>query len=353
MDFSDIRAYPDKFFQTYWYKILDDPHFKTLVNHLGSGQHLIKNKFIELKNLEQFKIVMIQLVDLIVQKTTKGITFSGVEELKTHKKQGSIFISNHRSTSLDPILFNYMLNKETGETAYNAAGDNLLNTSWLGHLIRLNRGFVVKRNVEDMDEKLLEANKLSLYIKSLIDKGKNVWIAQRNGRAKDGNDQTDSAVLAMLKLSHRDKSWDELSHEIPIIPISMSYEQIPLDTMIARDFLGMIDKSDNQRDSKQVFNEIGEQKRRIHIHVSPRIVGANRGDLVRSLDSNIIRGTRIWQSNTYAAELLKSIGLNKAKPVKWLKDKLMSQDLNIRNALLQLYAAPAINLKNLNNQIGD
>jgi hypothetical protein len=291
---------------------------------------------------------MIQLVDFMVQKTTKGITFSGTDELQINKKQGSIFISNHRSTSLDPIFFNYMLHKETGETAYNAAGDNLLNTSWLGHLIRLNRGFIVKRNVEDMDDKLIEAHKLSQYIRSLVEKGKNVWIAQRNGRAKDGNDQTDSAVLAMLKLSHQEKSWEELSHAIPIIPISMSYEQIPLDTLIARDYLGMIDKSDNQRDSRQVFSEIGEQKRRVHIHVSPRVLGSKRGDLVKSLDSNIIRGTRIWQSNIYALEMLKSLGLKPVKSVKWLKEKLSSQELGIRNALLQLYAAPAINLNNLN-----
>ncbi|MBI9099729.1 MAG: hypothetical protein JEY91_14715, partial [Spirochaetaceae bacterium] len=162
---------------------------------------------------------------------------------------------------------------------------------------------------------------------------------------------TDSAVLAMLKLSHKDKSWEELSREIPIIPISMSYEEIPLDTVIVKDYLGMIDKSDNSRDSSQIFDEIGEKKRRIHIHVSPRIIGSKRGDLVRSLDSNIIGGTRIWQSNKYAAELLKSIGSKKGLPVQWLKDKLLNHEEIIQNALLQLYAAPAINLHKLKNRL--
>lgn len=350
MDFSDIRAYPEKLFTTYWKKILKDPYFKTILNHVGSSHDLMKNKFIGLKNQEQFKSAMIQLIDLMVQKTTKGISFSGTEEMETCKPRGSIFISNHRSTSLDPILFNYMLNKKTGETAYNAAGDNLQNTSWLGHLIRLNRGFIVKRNVEGLDEKLMEAGRLSEYIRSLVEKGKNVWIAQRGGRAKDGNDLTDSAVLAMLKLSYKEKSWDEFSRDIPLIPVSMSYEQIPLDTLIAKDHLGLIDKGDKQRDSKQVFSEIGELKRRIHIHISPRVLGSKRGELVKKLDLKIIGGTRIWPANTYAAELLKSIHNSKEKPVKWLKEKVMNQDANIRNALLQLYAAPAINLRNLNNQ---
>ena len=347
MDFSDIRAYPEKFFNLYWHKIMSDPHFKVLINHLGNGHQKIKDQFYELKNIDQFRTAMVHLVETLVQKTTKEISYSGTEELQTNKGKGSIFISNHRSTSLDPILFNYMLHRETGETAYNAAGDNLLNTSWLGHLIRLNKGFIVKRTVEDFDEKLFEANKLSSYIRSLVEKGKNVWIAQRNGRAKDGNDKTDSAVLAMLKLSHKDKSWEEMSREIPIVPISMSYEEIPLDTLMVKDHLGMIDKSDNQRDSSQIFSEIGEQKRRIHIHVSPRIIGTKRGDLVRNLDSGIIRGTHIWQSNKYAAELLKTIGSKTGKPVQWMKDKLANQDESIRNALLQLYAAPAINLQKL------
>ncbi len=347
MDFSDIRAYPEKFFNLYWDKILGDPHFKILINHLGKGHQKIKDQFLELKSIEQFRTAIAYLVETVVYKTTKEISFSGTEELEANKNRGSIFISNHRSTSLDPILFNYMLHEKTGNTAYNAAGDNLQNTSWLGHLIRLNKGFIVKRMVEDIDEKLHEAKKLSFYIRSLLEKGKNVWIAQRNGRAKDGNDRTDSAVLAMLKLSHKEKSWEDFSNEVPIIPISMSYEEVPLDTLIVKDHLGMIDKSDIQRDSSQIFSEIGEQKRRIHIHVSPRITGLKRGDLVKKLDSGIIGGTRIWQSNKYAAELLKSIGSKKGKPVKWLKDKLINQDESIRNALLQLYAAPAINLHKL------
>lgn len=347
MDFSDIRSYPEKLFSYYWHKIMDDPHFKALFNHLGSNHDALKSKFAALTSMDQFKAAMIHLVEMIVQKTVTGLSFSGVEQLHSHEKQGSIFVSNHRSTSLDPILFNYMLHRETGKTAYNAAGDNLLNTSWLGHLIRLNRGFIVKRKVEDLDQKLIEANKLSHYIRSLVDKGKNVWIAQRNGRAKDGNDLTDSAVLAMLKLSHKDKSWEEFCRDVPIVPVSMSYEEIPLDTLIARDHLGLMDKENPKRDREQILNEIGERKRKIHIHVSERIFGAKRGELVRNLDSSIIRGTKIWKSNSYAAELLKSGDLNGIKPVKWLRDKLKDQEEAIQQAVLQLYAAPALNLRKL------
>jgi len=343
MDFSDIRSYPERIFTTYWNKVTDDPHFKVLLDHLSSHHVSIKKMISSLKTREQFKSFMISMVELLVNKTVESISFSGTGELRNPSKSGSIFISNHRSTSLDPILFNYMLHRETGDTAYNAAGDNLLNTSWLGHLIRLNRGFIVKRNVDDFDQKLHEADKLSHYIRSLVEKGRNVWIAQRNGRAKDGNDMTDSAVLAMLKLSHKEKSWEEFSRDVPLVPVSMSYEEIPLDTFIIRDHLGMTDRADAQRDSGQIFKEIGEKKRKIHIHVSPRVIGSKRGELVKKLDTSIVGGTRIWGSNTYAAELLKSFDSLTEKPVRWLKDKLTGQDEMIQKALLRLYAAPLLN----------
>ncbi|MBN2657304.1 MAG: 1-acyl-sn-glycerol-3-phosphate acyltransferase [Spirochaetales bacterium] len=349
MDFSDIRSYPEKIFSTYWHKVIEDPHFKVLLEHLSRHHLNIRNIVSSLKSHDQFRSLMIQMVELLVMKTVEDISFSGTAELKKPAESGSIFISNHRSTSLDPILFNYMLHGETGNTAYNAAGDNLLNTSWLGHLIRLNRGFIVKRNVGDMDQKLHEAEKLSHYIRSLVRKGGNVWIAQRNGRAKDGDDRTDSAVLAMLKLSHKEKSWEEFSREIPLVPVSMSYEEIPLDTLIVRDHLGMTDTNDSRRDSGQILQEIGETKRKIHIHISPRVIGSKRAELVKKLDDSIISGTKIWESNNYAARLLHRLDSVKDKPVRWLKEKLSSQDELLRHALIKLYAAPVINRMKLDN----
>ncbi len=348
MDFSDIRAYPEKLFKPYWEKITGDPHFTALVEKLGKGQQWIAKKLHHLANWDQFRYAMVHFVDQIVRRTTKGISFSGADELKKHR--GAIFMSNHRSTSLDPILFNYMLHSVTGETAFNAVGDNLLNTPWLGHLIRLNRGFIVKRNVEDPDKKIEEAEKLSLYIRHLVKNGQNVWIAQRNGRAKDGNDRTDSAVLTMLKMAHRDKNWAEFSNAIPLIPVSISYEEIPLDTLIAKDSIGMMDTSDESRDGNQMVAEIRQKKRRIHIHVSSNVTGNKRSDIIKELDRRIICGTRIWNSNRYAAGLLQKMqrfGTASFDGVQWLRKKLKGQEAAVRTALVRLYAAPAINRSKL------
>lgn len=344
MDFSDIRAYPERLFKNYWAKITDDPQFSALLERLAKRRQRMGQRIVELSDWHQFRNAMVRLVGLLIRRTSRGVSVSGGSELTKHR--GAIFISNHRSTSLDPMLFNYVHHRHTGETVFNAAGDNLMNTPWLGHLIRLNRGFVVKRNVEDLDEKLEEAEKLSHYIRSLVEQGRNVWIAQRNGRAKDGDDRTDSAVLAMLKMAHREKSWQEFCAAVPLIPVSMSYEEIPLDTRLAMDSIGVDTSGDIHRDRAQVISEISQKKRRIHIHISSRVQAETRSRIVAQLDNNIICGTRLWRSNNYAARMLERvnhIGQASAGGVQWLKKRLLSQEEQVRLALLRLYAAPAIN----------
>ena len=346
MDFLDIRAYPRKLFRKYWRKVTSDPHFSQPMDALSKQHSWVR--LAKLTTWKQYRKVLYNLVSYLINKTTDGLSWSGVENIPVrsvglHKPHGAIFISSHRSTSLDPILFNYMCFVEHGETAYNAVGDNLLKTPWLGHLLRLNGGFIVKRQIEDVDKKMAEAEKLSLYIRKLLQQGKHVWIAQGNGRTKDGNDKTDSAVLAMLKLAHREKSWKTFSAHIPIIPVSISYEEVPLDTTIVKDHLGELDKSDSTLDSTQIINEINQKKRRIHIHVSERVEAAKRSEIVNQVDEKIIQGMRIWESNTGAYELLKGSTSENSGIAQWFKEKLASQNPRIREALLRFYAAPIIN----------
>jgi len=242
-----------------------------------------------------------------------------------------------------------MLFKEMGITAYNAIGDNLLTPKWLGHLLRLNGGFVVKRQVEeeDIDAKLNEAKKLSTYISNeLLQKGKHVWIAQRNGRAKDGNDKTESSVLAMIKMAHAEKSWQEFCEEIAIIPVSISYEEIPIDTVITREHLGKVEKALGS-DIKQVKHEMIQKKRRIHIHVSAPVKATKRSDLVNQIDESIMQGTRIWDSNRLAYDLLtgnSSTYEEDMKAVQWLKERIETEEPALRDALIRLYAAPLVNI---------
>ncbi len=356
MKFDDIQAYPRRTFRRYWRMIRKDPHFQSLLDRAGGRIGRIQAKLMFILSWKQFRRTMARLVDFIIDHSTEGISYSGLENIPRNRP--AIYISTHRSTSLDPILFNHMLYRHSGETAYNAAGDNLLKTPWLGHLIRLNRGFIVRREVPDIEEKLEAAEKLSGYIRSLTDKGKSVWIAQRNGRAKDGRDVTDSAVPAMIKMAHRDKSWEEFTNEVDVIPVSISYEEIPLDTLLVEDRLGKLDKSDERRDSSQVVQELTQKKRRIHIHLSPAVRASKRSELVKLLDRRIIQGVRLWESNIHAASLLgmvgdgfsnrlDELGQKMSSGGAWIAQKLHDLRPEIREKILELYAQPVVSRQNI------
>ncbi|MGI9256513.1 MAG: 1-acyl-sn-glycerol-3-phosphate acyltransferase [Salinispira sp.] len=350
-DFTDIRAYPERLFRKYWRQLQTDPYFIQIMDNLNKNQKWLSGHLSHLRTWTQYRNMIYQLVNYLIHKTMDDFSWSGSEILRSlvktpRKSSGAIFVSSHRSTSLDPILFNFLFYEEAGLTAYNAVGDNLLTPSWLGHLIRLNGGFIVKRKIndEDIDTKLEEAEHLSQYIANLLSRGKHVWIAQRNGRAKDGNDKTDSAVLAMIKLAHRDKNWEEFCNTIPIIPVSVSYEEIPLDATISQDHLGELDKSDSHLDSKQVIKELTQKKKRIHIHISERIQAKKRSALARNLDKKIIQGTKIWDSNRAAYDLLTKNTVNSIQKIPWFQERLDAQTPQLRQALINLYAAPLVNL---------
>jgi hypothetical protein len=345
MNFDDIRAYPRRQFRAYWKRLTDDPHFQSLLHSAGEGLENLQKGVKRIQTWAQFRKVMARLVDFVIDHTTDGISYSGLENIP--RRKGAIYISTHRSTSLDPVLFNHMLYRHSGKTAFNAAGDNLLHTPWLGHLIRLNRGFIVRRQIEDMDEKLEEAKKLSAYIRSLTDRGKSVWIAQRGGRAKDGVDRTDSAVLAMLKMAHDEKSWEEFSSQVDLIPVAISYEEIPLDTLLVKDHMGLVDKSDSRRDSAQVMDELRQPKRRIHIHLSPAVRAAKRKDIVGGIDRSIVNGVRLWDSNHQAANLLEQLKTGVSSGGSWIADKVKALNPELAKKLLELYAAPVISRRTL------
>jgi hypothetical protein len=344
MTYADICSYPEQSFHRYWKQIINDPHFRDLLKSFFIQQQAIERakaigkaamdipfeagsrlgakigakgfaayhaallKLKSFRSWSDFQNFMVYMVQQVLDRTTQGFSFGGLDYItKEINHRGICFLSSHRSTFLDPALANYTLYKTFGKTAHNAAGDNIFKTTWLGHLIRLNKGFMVKREVEDMDEKLLEAQKLSGYIKDITEKQKWVWIAHRNGRAKDGKDMTDSAVLSMLKMAHEDRNWEEFSQETAYMPIAMSWEHIPLDDLMAQELNGITLHSGTHRDMMNIITEIRIPKRRIHLQFCEPAHGVKRTELVKSLDHQIHSNTKLWESNWVAyLELLRA-----------------------------------------------
>ena len=162
-----------------------------------------------------------------LDKTTDGYAFGGLDQLDPN--QAYLFISNHRDIALDPAMVNLALHTVGLDTVRIAIGDNLLSKPFASDLMRVNRSFIVKRSVEGRREKLESLKNLSAYIRhSIVEDKASCWIAQAEGRAKDGNDQTETALLKMLTLSKtKQQTFGEAIGQIKLMPVSLSYEYDP------------------------------------------------------------------------------------------------------------------------------
>ena len=236
----------------------DDEIGKKLLELMQDEQfmHLMKNYFpmVDLtqiaqsgkgfSNLVEFQNVVIRpILESLISKAATSLTVSGEEQISSIP---SVFLSNHRDIVMDPSLLALSLMRVTGNTCEIAIGDNLLATEWIRTLVRLNRCFIVKRGLtpRDMAKSFMQ---LSSYIRyAVTDKKVNVWIAQREGRAKDSNDRTQESLIKMLALSGNADFIENLK-SLNICPLSISYEFDPCDYLKATEFQLKRDNADYKK----------------------------------------------------------------------------------------------------------
>ena len=236
----------------------DDEIGKKLLELMQDEQfmHLMKNYFpmVDLtqiaqsgkgfSNLVEFQNVVIRpILESLISKAATSLTVSGEEQISSIP---SVFLSNHRDIVMDPSLLALSLMRVTGNTCEIAIGDNLLATEWIRTLVRLNRCFIVKRGLtpRDMAKSFMQ---LSSYIRyAVTDKKVNVWIAQREGRAKDSNDRTQESLIKMLALSGNADFIENLK-SLNICPLSISYEFDPCDYLKAAEFQLKRDNADYKK----------------------------------------------------------------------------------------------------------
>ena len=243
MDFDDIRPYTDKELPVVLKKIISNKwllegvrklYFPKLPKILIKPIDVIIFKILVLKTsgiktTNQFrkKISLDLLVKNLVRNTTAGISSTGLGNLDLKKKY--IFISNHRDIVLDAAFMIQVLYSYGFNFPQIAFGDNLMINEVITDIIRSNNGIIVKRNLP-MRDQIRESLKLSAYMCKVIDEGSSIWLAQREGRAKDGLDNTNPAVLKMLYLSKRkEMKYSEFLERYQIVPVAISYEYDPLD----------------------------------------------------------------------------------------------------------------------------
>lgn len=237
------------------------------------------------KTKEDFKSKLAyEAVMMVANKTTFSLTISGRSRLPKDKKPCT-FISNHRDIVLDASFLNVMLYDVGYGMTQVAIGDNLMIRPWIETLVRLNNSFIVKRGVS-VRQMLDVSKKLSAYIRhTILETKESIWIAQREGRAKDSNDRTQGSVLKMLNMSG-DKDIISNLMELNILPVAISYEYDPCDFLKAKEFQLKRDNPDyvkSQRDDLlSMETGILNDKGRVHFTLTQPI-----NEQLEALDRNM------------------------------------------------------------------
>jgi hypothetical protein len=246
-------------------------------------------------------------VERMIEKSTAGLSVAGLEELNTDR--ACLFISNHRDIVLDPALTNYALHCAGHDTLRIAIGDNLLHEPWVADLMRLNKSFIVQRSLSAPRELFAASQLLSRYIRhSLQQDNVPVWIAQREGRAKDGIDRTEPAIIKMLSLS-RDKASESFAEHIAglrIVPVSISYELDPCDALKAAELWQRASTGSYRKNQSEDVASIGRgisgHKGHVHVQFGKPLTGELETPqaVAAAIDAQVLRGYRLHPTNIYA-----------------------------------------------------
>lgn len=321
-DFSDIAPFDDSEFSARMSQLVREPGFEHAVKFIMPDVDFgrFAAQLLEIPDKRRFQeIVMKPFLEMLASRTTSGITIGGLDGVEAGKSY--TFISNHRDIVLDASFLNYCFLQHNIPTSEVAIGDNLLIYDWITELVKLNKSFIVKRNLR-LTKALEAARQLSAYIHyAITGKHESVWIAQREGRAKDSNDLTQESVIKMLALGGGEgKSLIDSIAEINIMPVSISYEYDPNDYLKAREFLlKRLDPDFKKSQRDDLFSmETGllQPKGRIHFElgacITPQLEElrgvTDKVELVKRIcamiDSSIHRGYHIYPVNYMAYDML-------------------------------------------------
>ena len=310
----------------------------------------------------------------VLEKTSDGLTTSGFEKLE--KNTAYMFISNHRDILLDTSLLNACLFEHKLVMTASAIGDNLVQKSFLRSLARLNRNFLVQRGLSPR-EMLQSSRLLSEYISKLLQhENRSVWIAQREGRTKDGNDATNPGVLKMLAMASDEENLMDYFKKIQIVPVSISYEYDPTDALKMPQLLAEAKQEiyikEKNEDFINLMSGIMGQKRRIHIHVGDVLIdelesikeqheNSNKQILALAhiIDDSILGNYKLWPTNYIAFDILNQTDTYShlyTENEKSLFERRLEMRIDHCNPLalqsfLAMYANPVVNKLKFENAV--
>lgn len=371
-EFKDIRPYEDQDFLNALNRLMNKKELisafrKQLVPSLphvferlfDTFCHIYLKFFLrDVKSSDELHArILEQLIGYVVKNTISELTSSGSDLLSGDKHY--LYISNHRDIAMDPVLIDYMLLRRGFPSFQVAFGDNLLTNPNVSDAIRVNKAFVVHRNIGPK-EQIRETMLLSKYIRQTIYNKDSIWIAQREGRAKDGDDKTNPAIIKMLTLANRRSgmSFSDYINGLNIVPVSVSYEFDPCDRLKARETARRMEKALKNEKYKKRKNEdmisivlgIKNKKGRVNVAFGTPLYSENWSDakeVASAIDKFVLTNYKLWPCNYFAYDVMNNTDKYVKFYTKEYKERFMSRFKRIPPSTLPIvlnaYAKPVEN----------
>ena len=375
-EFEAIRPYSDTEVPAVMARLFADREFLDILAHFRFPRlagpmgwmlkpliaQRLRREFASIHSVDTLQARIEMYLDRTIERATDGITYSGLDKLQ--HGCAYLFLANHRDIVMDPAFVNYALYQARMRTPRIAIGDNLLQRPFVSDLMRLNKSFIVRRSVTGRREKLAAYQLLSAYINhSIRNDGESIWIAQAVGRAKDGDDRTDSAILKMLHMSRKDEPFAEALAALRPTPVSISYEYDPCDQAKARELYirattGTYTKAPGEDDTSIALGITG-YKGRVHVSFGTPIseIPDDPKQLATEIDQQILGDYRLFPVNYLAYRIWD--GRDPALPVPELAQLFSQEEIGRAEAewgkrlaacpsvqqpyLIQQYATPVRN----------
>lgn len=378
-DFNDIRPFRDEEVPEVIERVLKNKNFGQLIEFVypDTSPEQVYRMMRTCQTVFDFqRNISRTAVKAVLKGSSDSLTWSGFEHISRDK--GHLFISNHRDIVLDSAILNICLIDESIPTTETAIGSNLLNSSLAADLSKLNRNFIVKRNVPQK-EMYTNSLKLSAYIHQAIkNRDTSVWLAQKEGRTKDGLDLTQPGLLKMLTIGF-DGSYAECFKSLNILPMSISYEYDPCDYLKTNEIKQLRKNNSYQKskheDLQSMMTGALGYKGRIHLQIAPSFneeIEAlkdeqNKNEKIRILakmiDQKIHNHYRLWPSNYIAYDLLngqnqmvdKYSTQERERFESYLQkqlSKIKDSDELDREIMLQMYSNPVLSFEQYVKQMG-
>lgn len=385
--FADIRPYHDSEVPQVLARLLAEDEFISAIGSLRLGRwarlfsifltplirRILKRELQDVTTVSGFQDIVKKYMDRMVDDCTSAFTVSGIDELDPDKAY--LFMSNHRDIALDPAFVNYALYHNNRATVRIAIGDNLLTKPFISDLMRINKSFIVHRSAKGPRQIFAAYKKLSGYIKHSIEEERHsIWIAQREGRAKDGIDRTEPAIIKMLSMCQQKdlESFSDYINKLHIVPVSISYELDPCDGAKARELYekakhGHYKKAEHE-DAQSISLGITGDKGHVHVSFGKPIAGEfeNAEQVATAVDRQVLQNYVLHPSNFFAYKMLNGdypegvySEQHKIFSIKGMerreqefKDRINSLPEEHRPFALGIYAN-SINQKTLSNKTAD